>query len=274
MKTPPPPKKYTVPAYICTMVTLDYTGRTALVTGSSRGVGRATAELLARAGARVCVHYRSGQAEAKEVVAGLAGSGHAILQADLSDPVQARRLVDSAVNKLGKLDLLVNNAGIFRPHPVDGSVAFEDWLATFQQTLNTNLIGPAAASFQAIQHMRRAGRGCIVNIGSRGAFRGEPGQVGYGAAKAGLHALSQSLAKEVGADGITVHAIAPGFIETAMARPHLQGAAGEAVRAQSPLNRVARTEEVARAVLYLASGEAAFTTGCILDLNGASYLRT
>ena len=255
------------------MVTLDYTGRTALVTGSSRGVGRATAELLARAGARVCLHYRSGQAEAKEVLAGLSGSGHTVLQADLSDPAQARRLIDSAVTKLGRLDLLVNNAGIFRPHPVDGSVSFDDWLATFQQTINTNLVGPAAASFQAIQHMRAAGRGgCIVNIGSRGAFRGEPGQVGYGAAKAGLHALSQSLAREVGGDGITVHAIAPGFIETAMARPHLQGAAGDAVRAQSPLNRVATVEEVARAVLYLASGEADFTTGAVLDLNGASYL--
>ncbi len=254
------------------MITVDFSNRTALVTGSSRGVGRATARLLAQAGARVCVHYRESAEEAKQLVASLPGAGHAVLQADLSDPRAARRLVDSAVTKLGKLDILVNNAGIFIPHPVDGSMPFDQWLATFQATLNTNLVGPAAAAFQAIQYMRKQGSGTIINIGSRGAYRGEAGQVGYGAAKAGLHSLSQSLAREVGADNITVHAIAPGFIETAMARPHLQGKAGDEVRAQSPLNRVATVDEVARAVLYLSSPEARFTTGSILDLNGASYL--
>ncbi|MBB4078507.1 NAD(P)-dependent dehydrogenase (short-subunit alcohol dehydrogenase family) [Lewinella aquimaris] len=254
------------------MITVDFSGRTALVTGSSRGVGKATALLLARAGARVCVHYRQGAEDAKDVLAALPGAGHCLLQADVSDPAAARRLVDSAVTKLGHLDILVNNAGIFRPHPVDGTLTFEEWLATFQVTLNTNLVGPAAAAYQAIQHMRGRGRGTIINIGSRGAYRGEAGQIGYGAAKAGLHSLSQSLAQEVGKDNITVHAIAPGFIETAMVRPHLQGTAGDAVRAQSPLNRVATVEEVARAVLYLASPEAAFTTGSVLDLNGASYL--
>ena len=254
------------------MITVDYSGRTVLVTGSSRGVGRATATLLAQAGARVCVHYRRSAQEAKQLVASLPGAGHAVLQADLSDPQAARRLVDGAILKLGHLDILVNNAGIFHPHPVDGSMDFGSWLATFQETINTNLVGPAAAAFQAIQHMRERGNGTIINIGSRGAYRGEAGQVGYGAAKAGLHSLSQSLAREVGSAGITVHAIAPGFIETAMARPHLQGKAGDEVRAQSPLNRVATVEEVARAVLYLASPEARFTTGGVLDLNGASYL--
>ncbi|NJB84678.1 NAD(P)-dependent dehydrogenase (short-subunit alcohol dehydrogenase family) [Lewinella marina] len=254
------------------MITVDFSNRTALVTGSSRGVGRATATLLARAGARVCLHYHHGAEAAREVLGELPGSGHAVLQADLSDPTAARRLVDEAVEQLGHLDILVNNAGIFTPHPVDGSLPFEQWLETFQRTLNTNLVGPAASAFQAIQHMRQRGGGTIVNVGSRGAYRGEPGQVGYGAAKAGLHSLSQSLAREVGGDNITVHAVAPGFIETAMARPHLQGAAGEAVRAQSPLNRVATVDEVARAVLYLASPEAAFTTGGVLDINGASYL--
>lgn len=255
------------------MVTVDFTNKTVLVTGSSKGVGAATARLFATAGARVCVHFNGDTAGAKDVLNSLPGAGHTLLQADLSDPKAAKRLVESAHAKLGRLDVLVNNAGIFRPHPVDGSLTFDDWLATFQQTLATNLTGPAAAAYTAIQLMRPRGGGTIVNVGSRGAFRGEAGQVGYGAAKAGLHALSQSLAQAVGADNITVHAIAPGFIETAMARPHLQGAAGDAVRAQSPLNRVATTEEVARAILFLASDEARFTTGAILDLNGASYLR-
>ena len=255
------------------MVTVDFTKKTVLVTGSSKGVGAATARLFAAAGARVCVHYNQDLTGAKAVVASLPGAGHTLLQADLADPKAARRLVNSAAAKLGRLDVLVNNAGIFRPHPVDGSMDFENWLTTFQETINTNLVGPAAAAFAAIAVMRGQGVGTIVNVGSRGAFRGEAGQVGYGAAKAGLHALSQSLAQAVGQDGITVHAVAPGFIETAMARPHLQGAAGDAVRAQSPLNRVATVEEVARAILFLASDEASFTTGAILDINGASYLR-
>jgi len=255
------------------MITVDFTNKTVLVTGSSKGVGAATARIMAKAGARVCVHYMGDVAGAKEVLGSLPGAGHTMLQADLSDPKAAKRLVDSAAAKLGRLDVLINNAGIFRGHPVDGSMAFEQWLGVFRQTLDTNLVGPAAAAFAAIQIMRRQGGGAIVNVGSRGAFRGEAGQVGYGAAKAGLHALSQSLAQAVGRDNITVHAVAPGFIETAMARPHLQGAAGDAVKAQSPLNRVATTEEVARAILYLASPEARFTTGAVLDINGASYLR-
>lgn len=254
------------------MVTIDFSDRTALVTGSSRGVGAATARQLALAGARVCIHYHSGETEASKVLASLSGRGHAMLKADLSDARQARQLVADAISFLGRLDILVNNAGIFRPHPVDGSLPFEKWMATFRETLDTNLVGPAATSFTAIQHMREHGGGTIINIGSRGGYRGEAGQVGYGAAKAGLHSLTQSLAREVGGDGITVHAIAPGFIETAMTRPHLQGAAGDEVRAQSPLNRVATVGEVAYAVLYLASAPARFTTGGILDLNGASYL--
>lgn len=254
------------------MITVDFTNKTVLVTGSSKGVGAATARVFAEAGARVCVHYKGDTAGAKTVLASLPGAGHTLLQADLSNPKEAKRLVDSAAMKLGRLDVLVNNAGIFRPHPVDGSMGFEQWLGTFEETLSTNLIGPAAASFAAIQLMRKQGGGAIVNVGSRGAFRGEAGQVGYGAAKAGLHALSQSLAQAAGADNITVHAVAPGFIETAMARPHLQGAAGEAVKAQSPLNRVATVEEVARAILFLASPDARFTTGGVMDFNGASYL--
>jgi NAD(P)-dependent dehydrogenase (short-subunit alcohol dehydrogenase family) len=255
------------------MVTTDFTNRTVLVTGSSKGVGAATARIMAQAGARVCVHYKGDAAGAKAVLASLPGAGHTMFQADLSDPKAAKRLVEGAAVKLGRLDILVNNAGIFHPHPVDGSMAFDQWLETFQSTLQTNLVGPAATSFAAIQIMRKQGGGVIVNVGSRGAFRGEAGQVGYGAAKAGLHSLSQSLAQAVGPDNITVHAVAPGFIETAMARPHLQGAAGDAVKAQSPLNRVATVEEVARTILFLASPEARFTTGGIVDINGASYLR-
>jgi NAD(P)-dependent dehydrogenase (short-subunit alcohol dehydrogenase family) len=160
------------------MVTVDFSGRTVLITGSSRGVGRATAGLFARAGARVCVHYNRSESAAREVLTGLDGGDHALLQADLGEPDRARDLVERAIGELGHLDILINNAGIFRPHPVDGSLEYAEWMDVFHQTLHTNLIAPAAASYAAIQHMRGRGGGTIVNVGSRGAYRGEEGQVG------------------------------------------------------------------------------------------------
>ncbi|MCB0637094.1 MAG: SDR family oxidoreductase [Lewinella sp.] len=251
----------------------NFTDKKVLITGSSRGIGRATARLFAQAGAKVAVHYQNKAEAAYETLEQLHGQGHAMLQADLAQPEQVRQLVQQAHQQLGGLDVLVNNAGIFVPHPVD-QMPYEEWLATWQQTISVNLTGAAIASYTAAEFMRAAGGGKIVNVGSRGAFRGEAGQPAYGASKAGLHALSQSLAQALGPYGITVHAVAPGFVETAMARPWLQGEAGEAVKAQSPLNRVATVEDVANAILYLASPAAEFTTGCILDINGASYLRT
>lgn len=249
----------------------NFKGQCVLITGSSRGVGRACALAFAQAGARVAVHYTQDAEAAQRTLADLAGSGHVLLQADLADPQAARALVQQAHDALGQLDVLVNNAGIFLPHALD-QLPFEAWLAVWQRTLAVNLTAAAACAYTAAEYMRPKGRGKIINIGSRGGYRGEPGQPGYGASKAGLHAMSQSMAQALGAYGITVHAIAPGFIETAMVRPHLQGAAGDAVRAQSPLNRVASVEDVAHAVLFLAGPAATFTTGCVLDLNGASYL--
>lgn len=251
----------------------NYQGQKVLITGSSRGIGRATAQLFAQAGARVVIHYHQNEDAAQEALASLSGEGHTILQADLAVASSVRKLVQDAQAQMQGLDILVNNAGIFLPHPFE-STPYEEWLNTWQQTINTNLTGAAVAAYTAAEFMKAQGSGKIINVGSRGAFRGEAGQPGYGASKAALHALGQSLAQALGPYGITVHNVAPGFVETAMARPHLQGEAGEAVKRQSPLNRVATVMDVAQAILYLASPEAAFTTGCILDINGASYLRT
>ena len=247
-------------------------GRAILVTGAARGIGRAIAEAFAEQGDRVAVHYGHSAALAAEVLAGLPGSGHAVVQADLADPQAVRRMVDEACAVLGGLDVLVNNAGIFTPHPIT-DVSYEQWQAAWQATLAVNLTGAANVTWCAVQHMMPRGGGRIVNVSSRGAFRGEPGQPAYGASKAGLNAFGQSLARALAPHGIAVTTVAPGYVETDMATSLLAGPSGDQIRAQSPFGRVARPSEIAAAVLYLASPDAEWASGTIVDLNGASYLR-
>ncbi len=247
--------------------------RAVLVTGSSRGIGRAIAQAFAALGDRVAVHYGTRQEAAEATLASLPGEGHVAVQADLADPGQVRRLVDSAAEELGALNVLVNNAGVFLAHPpLDTS--YEDWQESWSSTLATNLMGAANATFCAVPHLTAAGGGAVVNVSSRGAFRGEPNCPAYGASKAGMNAFGQSMAVALASRGITVGTVAPGFVQTEMAREVLDGPGGEAVRQQSPFGRVARTEEVASAVVWLTSEGAKFSTGTIIDVNGASYLRS
>ena len=247
--------------------------RAILVTGASRGIGRAIAEAFAGQDDRVAVHHRDSAGLAADVLAGLPGHGHTVVQADLMDADAVRRMVDGARDALGGLDVLVNNAGVFTPHPIT-EVSYAQWQAGWRQTLGVNLIGAANVTWCAVQHMVRQGSGRIVNVSSRGAFRGEPGQPAYGASKAGLNAFGQSLARALAPHGIAVATVAPGFVETDMAADYLKGPAGDEIRAQSPFRRVAEAEEIAAAVLYLASRQAEWASGAILDLNGASYLRS
>jgi 3-oxoacyl-[acyl-carrier protein] reductase len=253
-------------------MTHDPGGRAVLVTGGSRGIGAAVARAFAAAGDRVAVHHGRNAEKARAVAAALPGSGHTVVGADLRDPDAVRAMVDAAAEALGGLDVLVNNAGIFEPHPIT-ETTYEEWQQGFRDTLGVNLVGAANVTWCAVRHMLRAGGGAIVNVSSRGAFRGEPGQPAYGASKAGLIAFGQSLARDLGAHGITVTAVAPGFTETDMATEALAGERGAARRAESPLGRVAAPEEVAAAVVFLASPQARMTTGTVIDVNGASYLR-
>jgi len=243
------------------------------VTGASRGIGRAIARAFAGQGDRVAIHHRDSAGLAADVLAGLPGRGHAVVQADLTDPDAVCRMVDGARDALGGLDVLVNNAGVFTPHPIT-EVSYAGWQAAWRQTLGVNLVGAANVTWCAVQHMVRQGSGRIINVSSRGAFRGEPGQPAYGASKAGLNAFGQSLARALAPHGIAVTTVAPGYVTTDMAADHLDGPAGEQIRAQSPFRRVAEAEEIAAAVLYLASPQAEWASGAILDLNGASYLRS
>jgi 3-oxoacyl-[acyl-carrier protein] reductase len=249
------------------------TRRGVLVTGGSRGIGAAIVRAFAAQGDRVAVHYGSSAEAAERVAASLPEGGHVTVQADMTDPAAVRRAVDFAAEQLGRLDVLINNAGVFIAHP-PLTTSYDEWQETWIRTLATNLTGAANAAYCAIPHLRAAGGGAIVNVSSRGAFRGEPVTPAYGASKAGMNALGQSLAIALAPHGIAVGTVAPGFVQTEMAREVLDGPAGDGVRAQSPFGRVARPEEVAAAVLWLASPEARFSTGSIIDVNGASYLRS
>jgi len=247
-----------------------------LVTGGSRGIGRATALSLASRGARVAIGYRNDEASAQDTLEGLPevpSGAHVAIRADIADPAEAHRLADEAHAALGGLDVLIANAGIGGRHRIDED-DYDTWQDAWRRILAVNLIGTANVAYAAGRHMIQGGGGRMVFISSRGAFRGEPDQPAYGASKAGVNALAQSLAQQLAPHHIFVGVVAPGFVETDLARERLAGTAGDAIRAQSPLNRVATPEDVAYAATFLASKDAAFTTGAILDVNGASYLRT
>ncbi|GIH19997.1 SDR family NAD(P)-dependent oxidoreductase [Rugosimonospora africana] len=244
--------------------------RAVLITGASRGIGRAAAIAFAERGDRVAVHHRDNATLAEKLVADLPGSGHVVVGADLADPDAVRTMVDEAAQALGGIDVLVNNAGIFAPHRIT-EVSYEQWQAGWRRTVDVNLIGAANVTYCAVQHMKSGG--AIVNVSSRGAFRGEPGQPGYGATKAGLNAMGQSLAVSLGPLGIHVVTVAPGFVDTDMATESLR-TRGPELRGQSPFNRIAQPEEIAAAIVWFASPEAQWASGTVVDLNGASYLRT
>ncbi|MFG2645377.1 SDR family NAD(P)-dependent oxidoreductase [Streptomyces sp. NPDC048370] len=252
---------------------LHTTGRRVLVSGASRGLGRAVAQAFAANGDRVAVHYGSRADEARATLDSLAGTGHTLVQGDLADPAGAAAVADAAADALGGIDVLVNNAAVMERHPLP-ETPYEEWVAIWQRHVAVNLLATANLSHLAARRMiDQGGGGRIVNIGSRGAFRGEPDHPAYGATKAAVHALGQSLAVSLAPHGIAVASVAPGFFSTERVAPRLTGPEGAAIRAQSPFGRVATPEEIAHAVLWLASPAAEWSSGTILDLNGASHLR-
>ncbi|MCP2030992.1 NAD(P)-dependent dehydrogenase (short-subunit alcohol dehydrogenase family) [Okibacterium sp. HSC-33S16] len=249
-----------------------------LVTGASGGIGAAVARRFAAAGNRVAVHYGSNRAGAQETLASLDGTGHALVSGDLADPDGAASIVASALQQLGSLDVLVANAAV-APSPenrhVIGESTYAEWSTVFRQMVDVNLLGTANLAWAVASHLiERSAPGAIVNVGSRGAFRGEPEFPAYAASKAGLHALGQSLAVALAPHSISVTSVAPGFVATPRQLEKLESDQGDALRAQSPFGRVGTPEEIAEAVFWLASPEAAWSSGSILDANGASYLRS
>ncbi|MFJ5987115.1 SDR family NAD(P)-dependent oxidoreductase [Lentzea sp. NPDC092896] len=248
-----------------------------IVTGASRGIGRATAVAFAGKGYRVAVHYGNRREDADETVAQLAGTGHAVIGGDLADPEVARGLVAEAVERLGTVDVLVNNAAV-APGPANrhriGETSWDGWADAWRSMLDVNLLGAVNVTWAVAQHLiDRGAPGSIVNVGSRGAFRGEPDYPAYGATKAALQAFGQSAAIALAPHRISVTSVAPGFVATERQASKLAGDEGDAVRDQSPFGRVGTPEEIASAIVHLASPEAVWSSGAVLDLNGASYLR-
>ena len=252
--------------------------RAVLVTGASRGIGRAVATAFAEQGDRVAVHVRSAVAEGEATVASLPGEGHALVTADLGDAAAATELIGQAEAALGQpVTVLVNNAGIATTpslaHP-PAETSTVEWQAAWEEYLRVNTLGTAMVTHEMTRRLIELGLpGRVVSIGTRGVHRGEPEFPAYAASKAALHAMDASLAVALAPHGIAVATVAPGFVETERVRDRLDSAAGEAIRADSPFGRVGRPQEVASAVLWLASPDAVWASGATLDLNGASHLR-
>ena len=239
-------------------------GKTAVVTGGSRGIGRAICLELARRGANVVFSYAGNTAAAEKTLEELKALGMEAraVQGNVADPAAAKTLIDTAVKELGGIHILVNNAGITR----DGlAMAMKE--EDFDAVIETNLKGAFLCMKAAIRPMMKARYGRIVNMSSVVALRGNPGQVNYCASKAGLIGMTKSLAKEMGARGITVNAVAPGYISTDMTAA-LPDAARQAMLSTIPVGRAGNPEDVAAAVAFLASEEAGYITGQVLSVDG------
>lgn len=244
-----------------------------LITGSSRGIGAATALKFAESGAIVITHYSKDVYTARQAFHNLPGTCHMLLKADLSAPDDVKRLFDKVLKQKGRIDILVNNAGIYEETRW-WELDYKEWQQHWKKTIDTNLTGMANLSFLVAKQMIAQGGGKIINVSSRGAFRGEPHALPYGAGKAAMNSFGQSMAWALADKNVQVYTLAPGWVDTDMTHEFLESERGKAVVAQSPMNRVATPGELANAITLLSSSGTEYMTGCILDMNGASYLRT
>jgi len=249
---------------------LDLSGKTAVITGGSRGIGAETARRMAAAGARVVVNYHGSDAAADAVVSEI-GERAIAIKADVADPEALKRMIDEAVSHFGTIDILVNNAAIFEYNPFDGD-DYDAWQRGWRRTFDLNVFAAANAAWLAMRAMRRTGGGKIINVASRAAFRGETEFADYGASKAALVNLTRSIARACARHNIVASCVAPGFIETEMAKPELEAHRQEII-SQIPLGRVGSVGDVAGVILFLASPMGDYLNGVTIDINGGSWFQ-
>ena len=250
----------------------DCSGKVVLVTGGSRGIGAATVRALADAGAEVVLHYGRSRDRAEALADEVGRERCTLVRADLDDEAAMPGLWRDALAWKGRIDVLVNNAGIYVPGAIDDD--FETWAEVWSRVLRVNLASAAHLCREAIRHYRGRDGGIIVNIASRAAFRGDaPDYSAYAASKGGMIALTRTIARAWGPDGVLAYAIAPGFVGTEMAEEFFAVHGKEPVVREIPLGDVAPPEDIANVVTFLASGAAPHATGTTIDINGASYVR-
>jgi len=249
---------------------IDLTGKTVLVTGASRGIGRSLAEGLAGAGATVAAHFNQYKAAAEDL-AETVGNDTRAFQADLADPDSCERLFREVVETYGRLDVLVNNAGIALKIPLDMSTHI--WLDSWDLTMAVNLRAVELLSRLAVDHFQRHDGGRIINVASRAAFRGDsPEYMTYAASKAGVVALTRSIARAYGKAGVCAFVLAPGFVRTEMAQEVIDEHGEERVTGDLALDRLTEPADLAPLVVLLSSGLADHATGATFDMNAGSYV--
>ena len=251
---------------------MKFDGKKILITGGTRGIGRAISLALAKEGARLAINYYSNEDAAQDLMKQIKGDDHLYIRADISKPEEVRKMVNEVALAFSNIDVLINNAGLYIPHQID-QLSYKEWQYKWEKTIDVNLNGPANVSYCVANYMTLEKKGKIINISSRGAYRGEPDHPAYGAAKAGLNSFTQSLAKKLATHGISVLALAPGFVHTDMAKAYLEGPSCKEILEQSPLKRAAQPEEIAKVVSFLCEEGTEYLTGSIIDMNGASYFR-
>jgi 3-oxoacyl-[acyl-carrier protein] reductase len=249
---------------------IDLTGKTVLVTGASRGIGRSLAEGLAGAGATVATHFNQSRATT-EALAKTLGHDSRAFQADLADPAACERLFDSVVETYGCIDVLVNNAGIAPKTPP--GMETEGWLERWELTMAVNLRAVEQLSRMAIRHFQQHDGGRIINVASRAAFRGDtPDYMTYAASKAGVVALTRSIARGFGKSGVCAFVLAPGFVRTEMAENAIAEYGEDHLTSDLALDRLTEPADLAPLVVLLASGLADHATGTTIDVNAGSYV--
>ncbi|NES04117.1 MAG: SDR family oxidoreductase [Okeania sp. SIO2F4] len=251
---------------------IDLSGKVILITGASSGIGAATVETLAKAGANVILHYYHKQQAAEAIAEKIGQDKCYLLKVDLAEKNAAVKLWQEAIAWKNHIDILVNNAGIFVSASVDDEI--DVWTNAWQQTLQVNLVAVADLCREAIRHFQTRKGGTIINIASRAAFRGDdPEHIHYAASKGGVISLTRTIARGFAKDNILAYAIAPGFVRTERVESYLQEVGEEFATRDIPLGKLATPEDVANVVAFLASGLSPHTTGATIDINGASYVR-